>query len=140
MVFYESPHRVRETLEDCAAAFGAARAATVARELTKLHETVYRGPLSQLAAQAAAEADFSRGEIVLLIGGAVPVAAAGGADGHGGALDRALSVLLAELPLKQAASLAAKLVAGVRDNEAYKRALRLKDLGAHDDRGGGGND
>jgi hypothetical protein len=45
--------------------------------------------------------------------------------GHGGALDRTLSVLLAALPLKQAAALAAKLT-GARDNEAYKRALHLK--------------
>jgi 16S rRNA (cytidine1402-2'-O)-methyltransferase len=127
LVFYESPHRVVETLAACAAAFGAGRPAAVARELTKLHETMYRGTLSELAAQAAIDADFARGEIVLLVGGA-PAAAhagAGGADGHDGALDRVLGVLLAELPLKQAARLAAKL-AGVRDNEAYKRALKLK--------------
>ena len=52
-------------------------------------------------------------------------AAAGGADGHGGALDRVLEPLLEELPLKQAARLAAQ-IAEVRDNEAYKRALQLK--------------
>ena len=48
-----------------------------------------------------------------------------GADGHGGALDRALKILLAELPLKQAAHLAAQITSA-RDNEAYKRALLLK--------------
>jgi 16S rRNA (cytidine1402-2'-O)-methyltransferase len=127
LVFYESPHRVRDTLADCAAAFGAARPATVAREITKLHETTYRGTLGELTACAASDADFARGEIVLLVGGApAPDADAGGPDGHDGALDRVLKVLLAELPLKQAAHLAAKL-AGVRDNEAYKRALVLKD-------------
>jgi 16S rRNA (cytidine1402-2'-O)-methyltransferase len=127
LVFYESPHRVVETLEDCASVFGAERPATVAREITKLHETVYRGSLSELAARAAADGDFARGEIVLVVGGAPVLAGAGeeGADGHGGALDRVLTVLLAELPLKQAAHLAAK-IAQVRDNEAYKRALRLK--------------
>ena len=126
LVFYESPHRVRDMLEDCAAAFGTERPAMVAREITKLHETTYRGPLGALAARAAAEADFSRGEIVAVIGGATPPADGGGGDdGHGGALDRVLEALLAELPLKQAAGLAAKIV-GVRDNEAYKRALRLK--------------
>ena len=98
LVFYESPHRVIETLEDCAAAFGAARAATVARELTG---TTW---LEEL----------------------IGLAEAGG-DGHGGELDRVLTVLLAEVPLKQAAGLAARLVSGVRDNEAYKRALQLKD-------------
>jgi 16S rRNA (cytidine1402-2'-O)-methyltransferase len=127
LVFYESPHRVAETLADCALLLGSGRPATVAREITKLHETTYRGSLGELAEIAAAGADLARGEIVLVVHGAtVPAAdAAGGADGHGGALDRVLEVLLAELPLKQAAALAAKL-AGVRDNEAYKRALRLK--------------
>jgi len=127
LVFYESPHRVAETLEDCAAAFGTERAATAAREITKLHETTYRGSLGELAARAAADADFARGEIVLVVAGAPAQAAVaeGGADGHGGALDRVLSVLLAELPLKQAARLAAQIVQ-VRDNETYKRALLLK--------------
>ncbi|HMD28126.1 MAG TPA: hypothetical protein VKH13_06100, partial [Steroidobacteraceae bacterium] len=89
--------------------------------------TSYRGSLSQLAARAAAEADFAPGEIVVVVAGSAPEAAqaAGGADGHGGALDRVLKPLLAELPLKQAAHLAAQ-IAAVRDNEAYKRALQLK--------------
>jgi 16S rRNA (cytidine1402-2'-O)-methyltransferase len=125
LVFYESPHRIRETLDDCAAAFGAERPAVVAREITKLHETTYRGALGELAGRAATDADFTRGEIVLLIGGAAAQAGEGGGDGHGGALDRVLGLLLSELPLKQAAHLAAKIV-GVRDNEAYKRALKLK--------------
>jgi 16S rRNA (cytidine1402-2'-O)-methyltransferase len=126
LVFYESPHRVREALEDCAQSFGAERPAAVARELTKLHETLYRGPLSMLASRAAAESDFVRGEIVLVIAGASAAAVAEtGADGHGGELDRVLAPLLEELPLKQAAHLAAR-IARVRDNEAYKRALALK--------------
>ena len=126
LVFYESPHRVVETLEDCAAVLGAERAATVAREITKLHETTYRGSLGSLAVRAAGDADFTRGEIVLIVGGA-PAVADGGADGHGGELDRVLQVLLPEMPLKQAAALAARLVSGVRDNEAYKRALQVKE-------------
>lgn len=127
LVFYESPHRVIDSLEDCAASFGAARPAIVAREITKLHETTYRGSLGELAARAAREADFVRGEIVLVIAGA-PLREEGaeaGADGHGGALDKVLVVLMAELPLKQAAHLAAKIV-GTRDNETYKRALALR--------------
>jgi 16S rRNA (cytidine1402-2'-O)-methyltransferase len=96
----------------------------VAREITKLHETTYRGTLGELAARAGADSNFTRGEIVLVVHGAPP-APRGEGDGHGGALDRALNVLLAELPLKQAAGLAAKLT-GARDNEAYKRALHLK--------------
>jgi 16S rRNA (cytidine1402-2'-O)-methyltransferase len=124
LVLYESPHRVRETLEDCAESFGGERAGAAARELTKVHETLYRGSLAALAARAAAEPEFTRGELVLVIAGAPPEPAAG-ADGHGGALDRVLAPLLAELPLKQAAQLAAQ-IAAVRHNEAYKRALELK--------------
>ena len=126
LVFYESPHRVVETLEACAAVFGGERPAVVAREITKLHETVYRGGLGELSARAATDANVARGEIVLLVGGAPQQTREGGEDGHGGELDRVLGVLLAELPLKQAAALASKLVPAVRDNEAYKRALRLK--------------
>ena len=126
IVLYEAPHRVRETLEDCAAVFGGERNATIAREITKLHETTYRGPLNELQARAVADPDLGRGEIVLLIAGSPPVEAGdGGADGHGAGLDRVLKVLLAELPLNQAARLAAQ-ISDVRDNEAYKRALHLK--------------
>lgn len=127
LVFYESPHRLQAMLEDGAESFGPARSAAVAREITKLHETLYRGSLSQLAERAAADADFARGEVVVVIAGAAAAraAVAAGPDGHEGALDRALKVLLAELPLKQAARLAAQIVQA-RDNEAYKRALQLK--------------
>jgi 16S rRNA (cytidine1402-2'-O)-methyltransferase len=127
VVLYESPHRVKEMLEDCVEAFGGERSATLAREITKLHETTYRGTLSELRARAGSDADFGRGEIVLVLAGAPQDAMEGerGADGHGGALDRVLKVLLAEIPLKQAARLAAQIT-DVRDNEAYKRALLLK--------------
>jgi 16S rRNA (cytidine1402-2'-O)-methyltransferase len=127
LVIYESPHRVRETLEDCVTAFGEARAATVVREATKLHETTYRGSLRELLDKSSTDADFSRGEIVLLIGGAAETA-----DGDSAAksrLDKVLIALLAELPLKQAARLAAQIT-GARDNEVYKRALFLKEQSA----------
>ena len=79
--------------------------------------------------RAASDADFRRGEIVVLVGGAAPAAADAEGDGHGGRLDAVLKVLMTELPLKQAARLAA-LISEARDNEAYKRALYLKDLPA----------
>jgi 16S rRNA (cytidine1402-2'-O)-methyltransferase len=129
LVIYESPHRVRETLEDCVTAFGEARVATVVREATKLHETTYRGSLLELLRKSKSDADFARGEIVLLIGGA-PQMPAGDADSEATAeLDKVLRALLAELPLKQAARLAAQIT-GARDNEAYKRALFLKQQSA----------
>jgi 16S rRNA (cytidine1402-2'-O)-methyltransferase len=127
LVLYEAPHRAREALEDCAEVFGAERNAAVAREITKLHETTYRGSLRELLERAGSDADFSRGEIVILIAGApqAPAGEEGGADGHGGALDRVLKILMAELPLRQAAHLAAQITEA-RGNEAYKRALQLK--------------
>ena len=67
MVFFESPHRLADALTDAAAAFGPDRAAAVCRELTKTHEEVRRGALSELAAWAA---DGVRGEITLVVGGA----------------------------------------------------------------------
>jgi 16S rRNA (cytidine1402-2'-O)-methyltransferase len=124
LVLYEAPHRVRDTLEDCAAAFGGGRSAAVVREITKLHETTYRGSLEELSSRALADADFGRGEIVLLIAGAPP-ADEESQGGAGRALDRVLAILLAELPLKQAAHLAAKITDS-RENEAYRRALELK--------------
>jgi 16S rRNA (cytidine1402-2'-O)-methyltransferase len=120
LVMYESPHRVREMLEDCAEVFGGERHATVAREITKLHESTYRGSLRELLTRAIEDADFNRGEIVLVLAGAPLEAAA-----EEGGLDRVLKILLAELPVKQAARLAAQITE-TRDNEAYKRALQLK--------------
>jgi 16S rRNA (cytidine1402-2'-O)-methyltransferase len=126
LVFYEAPHRVRETLEDCVAAFGEARAATVVREATKLHETAYRGSLLELLNRAKSDEDFGRGEIVLVIGGTPQTADSEEAEAEAKAqLDKVLTTLLAELPLKQAARLGAQIT-GARDNEAYKRALLLK--------------
>jgi 16S rRNA (cytidine1402-2'-O)-methyltransferase len=127
LVMYESPHRVKEMLEDCVEAFGGERSAMVAREITKMHETAYRGSLHDLLSRAGSDADFGRGEIVLVLAGAPQAALKEerGADGHGGELDRVLKVLLAEIPLKQAARLAAQITEA-RDNEAYKRALLLK--------------
>jgi len=129
LVIYESPHRVRETLEDCLTAFGETRAASVVREATKLHETTYRGSLRELLDKSSTDADFSRGEIVLLIGGAVQADNADGDSEAKSRLDKVLIALLAELPLKQAARLAAQIT-GARDNEAYKRALLLKEQSA----------
>jgi 16S rRNA (cytidine1402-2'-O)-methyltransferase len=68
MVFFESPHRLADALRDAADAFGADRAAAVCRELTKTHEEIRRGPLADLAAWAA---DGVRGEITLVVAGAV---------------------------------------------------------------------
>jgi 16S rRNA (cytidine1402-2'-O)-methyltransferase len=70
MVFFESRHRLAETLRSMAAAFGDGRAAAVCRELTKTHEEVKRGPLGDLATWA--ETDGPLGEITLVVQGAPP--------------------------------------------------------------------
>jgi 16S rRNA (cytidine1402-2'-O)-methyltransferase len=121
LVFFEAPHRVVEALEDLAAGFGAGRRAAVARELTKVFETVYRGTLGELAAQARADSNFSRGEITLVVQGALAEPAAQAGDSR---LDETLTVLLTELSPSKAASLAARLT-GARRNDAYARAMEL---------------
>jgi 16S rRNA (cytidine1402-2'-O)-methyltransferase len=121
LVFFEAPHRIAESLEDLAAAFGASRRAAVARELTKMHETVYRGALSELVALSKADPNFTRGEITAVIEGASRKAAA--VDPRE-TLDATLKVLLTELSPSKAAALAARLTGGKR-NDAYARALEL---------------
>ena len=121
LVFFEAPHRISESLEDLAAGFGAERRAAVARELTKVFETVYRGTLAQLATQARSDANFSRGEITVVVEGAARAAAE---DTPRVQLDATLTVLLAELAPSKAAALAARLT-GAKRNDAYARALEL---------------
>jgi 16S rRNA (cytidine1402-2'-O)-methyltransferase len=125
LVFYEAPHRLAETLADLVAALGADRPAAVARELTKKFETVYRGSLGSLARQAGANDDMARGEIVILVQGAPTTTPAAEADA-----DRVLRALLGELPVSQAARLAAQITGHAR-KELYERALRLREASGH---------
>ncbi|MEP6634049.1 MAG: 16S rRNA (cytidine(1402)-2'-O)-methyltransferase, partial [Luteimonas sp.] len=69
LVLYESSHRIEAALADLVAVFGAERKAVVARELTKLFETVLDGSLGALHARIAADADQRKGEFVMLIEG-----------------------------------------------------------------------
>jgi len=120
LIFYEAPHRVGESLADMSAVLGPSRPAAVARELTKVFETVYRGTLEELAQRAHRDDNMQRGEIVIIVEGVT-----GTSDGAGRAqLERVLAVLLAELPASQAAGLAAKLT-GTSRNLAYQLALDL---------------
>ena len=120
LVFFEAPHRIAECLDDMAAAFGGARRAAVARELTKVFETVYRGTLATLCTQARSDANFTLGEITLLVEGA----ARASINPARAQLDATLEVLLAELAPSKAAALAARLT-GAKRNDAYARALEL---------------
>lgn len=110
LVFFEAPHRIAAALGDLAAVLGPQREAVVARELTKAHETLYRGTLSELAARAATEANFARGEITLVVRGAP--AAAAGVDER--LLHRTVEVLSKELPPGRVAAVAAQLTGATR--------------------------
>ena len=120
LVFFEAPHRIEECLVDLAAVFGSERRAAVARELTKAHETTYRGTLAELAEKAKSEPNFARGEITVVVQGARE------SENKAEALqlERVVGLLVKELPPSRAAALAAQLT-GARRNEAYALAMRL---------------
>jgi 16S rRNA (cytidine1402-2'-O)-methyltransferase len=120
LVFFEAPHRIAESLADLAAAFGTERRVVVARELTKVHETVYRGSLGELARQAQDDTNFQRGEITIVVSGAAPVESS--VDPQ--FLRRTVALLLKEVPPGKAASLAAQLTGATR-SEAYAIAVSL---------------
>ncbi len=122
LVFYEAPHRVLESVEALAAAFGPERTIVFARELTKLFETIHACPLGEALEWLQADANRQRGEFVLLVEGAPE-------DADDGAGERVLKLLLTEgLPVKQCAKLAAEIT-GASKNELYQKALALKDAG-----------
>lgn len=104
LIFYESSHRIEEALEDAVAAFGADRPAVMARELTKLFETVLDGTLAQLSERVRADPDQRKGEFVLLVQGAGEDADAKVAEGR-----RVYAVLAKHLPPSTAAKLASEL-------------------------------
>ncbi|MDH3399537.1 MAG: 16S rRNA (cytidine(1402)-2'-O)-methyltransferase [Chromatiales bacterium] len=120
LVFYESGKRLAGVLNDMCEILGPDREAAVARELTKLYESIYRGSLAQLRDRAGSDVDMVRGELVLLVQG-TPVAEIA----ENPELDRVLGVLLPELPLSQAVKLAVELC-GLRRNEVYRRATELQ--------------
>ena len=104
LLFYESAHRIEEALVDMAAAFGPARPAVLARELTKLFETVLDGPLAELLARVQADPNQRRGEFVLIVQGAGDDADATIIEGR-----RLYARLVEHLPPSTAAKLAADL-------------------------------
>lgn len=120
LVFYESPHRVVESMADLCTVLGGSRTVVIARELTKLFESVHACPLADAVAWLEADPDRRRGEFVLVVDepGAAP--AAGDVE-----VERVLAELLAELPASRAAHVASRLC-GVPRDHAYKLALALK--------------
>ena len=124
LVFFEAPHRIVAALSDMATELGAERPAVVTRELTKAHESVYRGTLGELARQARAQANFARGEITIVVQGAAAVEAAGAVDAE--LLRRTVELLSGELPPARVAAIAARLTGATRA-AAYALATRAAD-------------
>ena len=121
-VYYESSHRICVTIKAMLEIYGAERKVVLARELTKLYEQVFRGNLGELADWIDADPMHQKGEFVLML------------DGHEEQTDddviqqsseNLLKILLDELPVKQAASIAAKIT-GRKKNELYRLAMELK--------------
>ncbi|MDR0578934.1 MAG: 16S rRNA (cytidine(1402)-2'-O)-methyltransferase [Candidatus Accumulibacter sp.] len=120
LVFYEAPHRIVETVDALLSAFGPARTLVLARELTKLFETVHACALGEAPAWLEADTNRRRGEFVLIVSGAPPAQDDGEAR-------RVLELLLDEgLPVRQAVKLA-RAITGAARNTLYELALRQRE-------------
>lgn len=120
LVFYEAPHRIEESVADLLTVFGGDRQIVLAREVTKLFESIHRCRLDEAMAWLNSDPNNLRGEFVILVS-----AAPARAEGLSAETEQVLNALLSELPLKQAVQLAVKIT-GVGRNELYQRALELK--------------
>lgn len=118
LVFYEAPHRIADTLQALARAFGGERRVVIARELTKLFEEIHRCPLADAGTWLNADSNRQRGEFVLLVEGQAE------AVDDGEETKRLLALLLEECPVSQAAALAAKIT-GKKKNALYALALQM---------------
>ncbi|HEU4850716.1 MAG TPA: SAM-dependent methyltransferase, partial [Telluria sp.] len=120
LVFYEAPHRIADCVESLVAVFPGERQVVFARELTKMFEEIHRCPLSDALAWVKADQHRERGEFVVLVEGAPAETDAAEAEA-----ERVLRILLEELPVKQAAALAAQ-ISGAKKNALYDKALQIK--------------
>ena len=129
LVFYESPHRVVESVAAMFSVFGDTRELVICRELTKKFETIRRMPLADATAWLAADDNNRRGEFVLILSNPSIGADSGAKTAEDALLERTLTILCSELPLKQSVALAVKLT-GEKKNKVYDMALAMK---AHGD-------
>jgi 16S rRNA (cytidine1402-2'-O)-methyltransferase len=120
LIFYESPHRILDTLKDMIATFGPCREAVLAREITKTFETFLTGTLTEILQQVDADSNQQKGEMVVIVKGNSDALNASDAEQL-----RILKILLDDLPVKQAAVLAAKITGGQK-NALYQLALSLR--------------
>lgn len=122
MVFLESVHKIRASMPDLVAVFGAERPAFLGRELTKLHEQCLQAPLSELADGLVAGAIPCKGEFVLIVSGRP---ADRSEQGMAVTAEALLRELLPHMPGKNAVDVASRLT-GERRNDVYAQMLRLK--------------
>ena len=122
LIFYESTHRLLDSLHDMAVAFGTERMAVIARELTKTYETIRLGSLSELHTIASQDTNQQKGEFVIMVNAYTLSNAVTSIDT---AVEQTMLVLLKELPIKQAASIGAKLT-GLKKRDLYQWALAQK--------------
>ncbi len=121
LILYESVHRVAEVLVDLETIFGTERPITLARELTKRYETIYRGTVTEVREQLGADPGGGKGEFTLVIAGVAEQQMTALPE-----LERVLAILLQSVSASQAASLAAEIT-GVKKREAYRLATELKE-------------
>ena len=120
MIFYDAPRRLQGTLADMIDVFGGERKACIARELTKMHETITTKSLSELLAWVSEDSHQQKGECVLLLEGSKKQK-----DSSETEINRVLTLLLKELPVKKSAAITASLL-DVSKNTAYDMALKLQ--------------
>ena len=116
-IFYESPHRILESLADLAAVFSSEQPVVLARELTKLHEEFLRGTVAELQATLGARAELAghlRGEMVLLL---TPVAHSDSTSAQPGIAQAVQALIAAE---------------GLSEKDALKRVARERGIGKSD--------
>ena len=122
MVFYESPHRVLETLLDMQQVFGPQRRVTMAREMTKQFETIVAGDFAKLVSFVTGDTNQQRGEIVLMVAGCIQELDKFNLSPES---EKVLGILLKELSVKQAVSLAADIT-GVQKKILYAKAISMQ--------------
>lgn len=119
LVFYEAPHRILDLIKSVEIVFGKERQAVLARELTKIYETIYAGTLSEILTFIETNPKQQLGEMVLMVEGALQT------DASPDVSREILSILLTQVPLKQAVEIASKLT-HLNKNKLYDMALELK--------------
>lgn len=117
LIFYEAPHRLLASLRDMQIAFGDDRVVVLAREITKMFETIRRAPLVDLANWVESDSNQQRGECVLMVSAAPTVR-----EDFSAECLRAVQLLAAELPLKKACAITAELY-GAKKNALYSWCL-----------------